>query len=362
MPLVTELFAEFGDIELMAGRDIQRRQLLNADVLLVRSVTRVDQALLEGTSVAFVGSATIGTDHIDLEYLHQAGIQFAHAPGCNAEAVVQYDLSVMSYLEPEWQGKTLGIIGCGNVGGRLYRRMRDLGIRCKVYDPFLSESDIPDLTDLGEVLACDIICVHTPLTTGGTFPTYHMLDLSRLQQIGAEALVINAGRGPVLDNQALLQLYRAGSQLRVALDVWESEPGIDTELLNYVSLATPHIAGYSLEGKVNGTYRVFEAFKQWAGIEVENLSEPVREEPLLLQAASLNGAILECYDVSQDHRRMIQAMSEVLSETEADAEKVVKRFDQLRRDYPVRREFSHYAIDRDRDNLDQYRCLGFRVL
>ena len=358
MPLIAELFAEFGDIQLMAGRDIQRRQLLDADVLLVRSVTRVDQALLEGTSVTFVGSATIGTDHIDLDYLHRAGIQFAHAPGCNAEAVVQYDLSAMSYLEPEWQNKTLGIIGCGNVGGRLYRRMRDLGIRCKVYDPFLSESDIPDLTDLEQVLACDIICVHTPLTTGEPFPTYHMLDFSRLQQIKTGGLIINAGRGPVVDNQALLKLFRAGSQLRVVLDVWESEPRIETELLKYVSLATPHIAGYSLEGKINGTRRVFEAFKQWAGIDVTETSETVSGEPFALQPLSLNRAILACYDVSQDHRRMIQAISEAGS----DVEQVARRFDKLRRDYPVRREFSHFGIDRAEDDLDQYRSLGFRII
>lgn len=148
MPLVAELFAQFADIQLLAGRDIKRQHLMDADVLLVRSVTRVDRALLEGTKIKFVGSATIGTDHIDLDYLRQEAVQFAHAPGCNAEAVVQYDLSVICRLMPEWQSKTVGIIGCGNVGGRLYSKLCELNVDCLVYDPFLSPTAIADLAEL----------------------------------------------------------------------------------------------------------------------------------------------------------------------------------------------------------------------
>ena len=148
MPLVAELFAQFADIQLLAGRDIKRQHLMDADVLLVRSVTRVDRALLEGTKIKFVGSATIGTDHIDLDYLRQEAVQFAHAPGCNAEAVVQYDLSAICRLMPEWQSKTVGIIGCGNVGGRLYSKLCELNVDCLVYDPFLSPTAIADLAEL----------------------------------------------------------------------------------------------------------------------------------------------------------------------------------------------------------------------
>lgn len=358
MPLVAELFAEFADIQLLAGRDIKRQHLLDADVLLVRSVTRVDAALLEGTRVAFVGSATIGTDHIDIDYLHQTGIQFAHAPGCNAEAVVQYDLSVMSRLMPDWQSKTLGIIGCGNVGGRLYRRLRELDVHCQVYDPFLSAAAIPDLTELDAVLDCDIICLHTPLTYEGPFPTHHLLDKTRLQSIGSEALLINAGRGAVIDNGALLELFQAGKQFQVALDVWENEPSIDRNLMALVAMATPHIAGHSLEGKVNGTKMVFDAFIEWAGLTTEKGSETVFEEPLQLAPVTLNKAILDSYDVTEDHQRMIVAMTDAGS----DQVKAAQIFDQLRKNYPVRREFSYYGVDQAEENLAQYQSLGFRIV
>jgi erythronate-4-phosphate dehydrogenase len=359
MPLVAELFAQFADIQLLAGRDIKRQHLMDADVLLVRSVTRVDRALLEGTKIKFVGSATIGTDHIDLDYLRQEAVQFAHAPGCNAEAVVQYDLSVICRLMPEWQSKTVGIIGCGNVGGRLYSKLCELNVDCLVYDPFLSPTAIADLAELDRVLGCDIICLHTPLTRSGPFPTYHLLDASRLAAIGPDALIINAGRGEVVDNRALLELFQNGAEFKVALDVWENEPGIDTGLMGFVSLATPHIAGYSLEGKVNGTEMVFDAFKQWSGLTANKASKTVYKAPLLLQPTSVNQAILECYDVADDHQRMLSAMAEAGS----DQARVAQAFDQLRKDYPVRREFSYYGIERTtEENLAQYHSLGFAIV
>ena len=358
MPLVAELFAEYGDIQLLAGRDIKRRHLLDADVLLVRSVTRVDAELLEGTRVVFVGSATIGTDHIDRDYLDQAGITFAHAPGCNAEAVVQYDLSVMTRLIPQWQSKTIGIIGCGNVGGRLYQRLCELNIDCLVYDPFLTATAVPDLTQLDNVLGCDIICLHTPLTHGGPFPTYHLLDLERLRCIEPDTLIINAGRGAVIDNSALLELFQAGHQFRVALDVWETEPVINRELMGYVAMATPHIAGYSHEGKVNGTKMVFEAFAQWAGLAVAKDRGAENTQPRPLLCKSVNQAILHSYDVAEDHQHMVEAMAASGSEQRD----IAQTFDRLRRDYPIRREFSYYGIDSATENLTQYRSLGFTIV
>ena len=234
-------------------------------MLLVRSVTRVDRTLLEGSAVAFVGSATIGTDHVDQAYLAEQGIRFAHAPGCNANAVVQYDLSVLSNLQPDWQSCTVGIVGCGNVGGRVYRTLKSLGVNCRVYDPFLSAEQIPDLVDFQSVLAADIICVHTPLTTEGPFPTEHLFNAEVLAGLGENTLLINAGRGAVIDNGALLEHLKSGSKLRVALDVWEPEPNINPGLLEQVLLATPHIAGYSREGKIRGTEMLAEDYYQWSG-------------------------------------------------------------------------------------------------
>ena len=164
------MFAAYGELHLLVGRDISAADVKDADILLVRSVTSVGRDLLAGSSVKFVGSATIGTDHIDLNYLDAAGIGFSHAPGCNADAVVQYDLSVMCRLMPDWQSKKVGILGCGNVGGQLYKRLQALTVSCAVYDPFLSQQQIPDLGALDNVLKCDVICVHTPITTDGRSP------------------------------------------------------------------------------------------------------------------------------------------------------------------------------------------------
>jgi len=176
MSAVQEIFAPYGDVEVWPGREINAATVATADVLLVRSVTKVDKQLLEGSSVQFVGSATIGTDHIDLQYLQDKGIHFAHAPGCNAEAVVQYMFSVFCTLEPQWRNKTVGVIGCGNVGGRLFHRLTTLGVSCEVYDPFINEAECDALTDLKTALSADIICLHTPLTKEGPHPTHHMIN------------------------------------------------------------------------------------------------------------------------------------------------------------------------------------------
>lgn len=259
MPLVEALFSHFFEVQLLPGREITAQSIEGAEVLLVRSVTPVNQSLLAGSSVRFVGSATAGTDHVDLDYLAKNHIQFAHAPGCNAHAVVQYVLSVLCCLKPQWQQCRVGIVGCGNVGGLLYRQLCALGVQCRVYDPFLDSADIPDLCSFEQVLDCEIISVHTPLTTSGPYPTHHMFDRQTLQQIKSTSLLINAGRGGVIDNIALLSLLKQRSGLQVALDVWESEPQIDTELLDLVAIATPHIAGYSYEGKIRGTQMLFDS-------------------------------------------------------------------------------------------------------
>ncbi|MGB0450220.1 MAG: 4-phosphoerythronate dehydrogenase [Porticoccaceae bacterium] len=321
-------------------------------MLLVRSVTRVDRSLLQGSKVAFVGSATIGTDHVDQAYLKEQGIRFAHAPGCNANAVVQYDLSVLSNLQPNWQNCTVGIVGCGNVGGRLYRTLKSLGVKCRVYDPFLSVEQIPDLVDFNAVLATDIICVHTPLTTDGPFPTKHLFNGEVLASLPENTLLINAGRGPVIDNGALLNLLESGSKLSVALDVWEPEPNINVQLLNQVLLGTPHIAGYSREGKIRGTEMLAEDFFLWRdgaaverGIADEGTAETVQGE-------NLSQIILAAYDVADDDRRMREAIA-------SSASAVAELFDQLRKEYPQRHEFTYFSAEVPDSTKAKARLLGF---
>jgi erythronate-4-phosphate dehydrogenase len=357
MLMVAELFGQLGTIEYLPGRQITAADVADADILLVRSVTTVDKTLLEGSSVTFVGSATIGTDHVDQEYLAEQGIRFAHAPGCNANAVVQYDLSVLSNLQPDWQNRTLGIVGCGNVGGRVYRALKSLGVECRVYDPFLTVEQNSDLVDFESVLAADIICVHTPLTTDGPFPTKHLFSTDVLASLSEDTLLINAGRGAVIDNTALLALLESGSKLRVALDVWEPEPSINCQLLERVLLATPHIAGYSREGKIRGTEMLAEDYSQWRnGIQCRvNQTNNTEADTGLVCGENLSQFILASYDVADDDRRMRAAIAN-------RSDSVAEVFDRLRKDYPQRGEFSYFRVDSETAEesvITQARLLGF---
>jgi len=348
------LFSTYGEVVTCSGRELTAAHLVDADVLLVRSVTPVNAALLEGSPVQFVGSATIGVDHVDMDYLASRNIQFASAPGCNANAVVQYVLSALCRLRPDWLGETVGIVGCGNVGGRLYGTLRALGVDCRCYDPFLNTATIGGLTTFERVLEADILCLHTPLTTGGAYPTHHLLNETALMNFAPGGLLLNAGRGPVVDNAALLRLNR-GEQWQVVLDVWESEPAISLPLLEQITMGTPHIAGYSEDGKINGTYMVCEAFCQWLG--QPSPAKPGRDEPVQwLSVKSLAEAILAVYDIAGDDRRM----REVLLSAGYPAA-VGFGFDQLRKTYPARLEFQHFGVSADSDEYlaGQLATLGF---
>jgi erythronate-4-phosphate dehydrogenase len=349
VPLVTELFGPYGDVQLLSGREISAVDIVDADILLVRSVTQVDANLLEGSPVKFVGSATIGTDHVDLDYLQAEGVCFAHAPGCNAQSVVQYDFSVMTRLMPDWQTKTVGIVGCGNVGGRLLRALLSIGVDCRVYDPYLAGDSGIMTTDFESVLDSDILCLHTPLTVSGLYPTFHLLDATALSKLKPGALLINAGRGAVVDNKALLDLLKGGVDLVVALDVWEPEPMVDVELLQYVSMASPHIAGYSLEGKVNGTSMIFDTFVEWQGTR-QNKSNIVKLDDMAVcpvVISSVEDAILASFDISADDNRMRL----ILEGIEPGSPRVGAHFDQLRKEYPVRREWASMVFNAERLNL-----------
>lgn len=339
MPLVAELFAPFGEIRLLPGRDIGPADVAAADVLLVRSITRVDRHLLADSPVSFVGSATIGVDHVDLDYLAARAIAFANAPGCNAQAVVEYVLSALCACRPGWRGQTVGILGGGNVGGRLYRCLRALGVEARIHDPLLGARSDLDLASFADVLTSDILSLHTPLTRAGAHPTFHLIDARALAALKPGALLINTARGSVIDNGDLANRLRGGADLQVVLDVWESEPNIDTELLQRVALGTPHIAGYSREGRVRGTLMVRDALCRWLGIPAPTAPAAAAPVTRQLQAGDdLATAVLGTLDVRDDHRRMMDALA-------PDAVAVGPVFDRLRRTTPERHEFSHYRID-----------------
>lgn len=344
MPLVTELFGAFGEVVTAPGRQIDRNLVADADVLLVRSVTPVDQRLLGGSRVGFVGSATIGTDHLDLACLASQNTAWANAPGCNAAAVADYVLAALCAVAPGWRERRVAIVGCGNVGSGLYRRLEALAVETRCFDPFLDQHSGLPLVPFEQVLAADIICLHTPLTRSGPHSTWHLFDAEVLAQLRPGTLVLNAGRGGVIDNRALVTELERG-RLGAVLDVWEGEPDIAADLLAQVAIGTPHIAGYSLEGRIRGTLMVYNAFCRWAGVAAAlSLDEALARVPGLVagplgltvaDAASFESLVLDAYDPRHDHRQLLAALAGTSPGGAA--------FDALRKNYPWRREFSHYA-------------------
>jgi len=359
IPEVAAWFAPLGEVRTVPGRTLAAEQLGAAEILLVRSVTQVGRELLEGSRVRFVGTATIGTDHLDLEYLRERGIAWASAPGSNATSVVEYVLSSLcvldGVLERLLNGGRVGIIGLGNVGSRLRRRLLQLGIDVIAYDPLLPGA--PHLRPLDEVLSADVVCCHTPLTRTGPYPTLHLLDERRLRRLRPGAVLLNAGRGGAVDNRALLRVLEARTDLRVVLDVWEGEPDINRELLARVDIATPHIAGYSLDGKRAGTHNLVEACCAFLR-EPEPAPPPIAAPaPVLQLPVGLHGAnwlrraMLAVYDVREDDRRLRAAL----------AEQGTPAFDRLRKFYPVRRELAVFTID-TWDELDDAARAGLSAL
>jgi len=361
IPLAQEFFSDMGDVVALPGRELTANDLCDADILLVRSITQVNEALLSGSRVKFVGSCTIGTDHVDLEYLKNNHITFANAPACNANAVVQYVFSAMARVKPEWQKQTIGIVGCGNIGSRLYKRLRALDCEVFIYDPFLSSdknsfrSDLVDidrahLVSFDEILGADIITCHTPLTRSGPFPTYHLFGKKELAQLSEETLLINSGRGAIIDNEALLAELNQRS-LSLVLDVWENEPAINRQLLDNVALGTFHIAGYSVEGKEQGTYMVYQALCQFfnrpfSEEKAKFLSQDI--STLLLSDTlseakryDLNTLLLACYDITNDDQKLRQDHC----------------FDFLRQQYVSRREYSHFQLPEITEDSYDYQTL-----
>jgi len=348
MPCVREWFAALGEVRALSGRSLDAASVRDADILLVRSVTRVDRALLQGSSVRFVGTATIGIDHLDTDYLRAHGIAYANAPGCNANAVVDYVLSCFAatdgLLERLLAGGTVGIIGLGNVGSRLCRRLQALGLRCIGYDPYLRSDSMLPLTALEEVLGADVICCHTPLTRDGGHSTWHLLNKNNLARLRQDVVLLNAGRGPVIDNSYLPQWLSTRPDARLILDVWEREPAIERDLLRRIHIATPHIAGYSLDGKLAGTRMVLEAccaFLQFPlppQMPLDFAAPTIAVKSELVGVELMRAAIRGVYDVRADDARMRAVIGD------CETAQIAERFDNLRKNYPERREFGAVRI------------------
>lgn len=354
IPEVELYFGSLGSLTRVNGRLLTNEQLRDVDILLVRSITEVNETLLAGTKVRFVATATIGTDHMDTAYLDANGIGWASAPGCNADSVVDFVISACCRMEGlmEWllTDCIVGIVGLGNVGSRLYQRLDKLNISCIGYDPLIEQDQYPILSDLASVLAADVICLHTPLTIYGSHPSYHLLNAERLSSLRSGTVIISAGRGAVIDTTALKAILTERDDLGAILDVWENEPNIDIELMKCVDFGSPHIAGYSLDGKLTGTEMIYQACCQFLDIEPD---ASIAERSALVSsdgdldivisektdvASAIKEAVLASYDVAQDDQRLRGRMLHC-----AECDRGVE-FDQLRKNYPIRREFSKYRI------------------
>ncbi len=351
IPLIEEFFASFGEIRRLPGRQITRADVHDADVLLVRSVTRVDRELLEGSAVKFVGTCTIGTDHLALDDFEHAGIQWASAPGCNARGVVDYVLgSLLTLADIEGADlaqRTYGVIGAGEVGGRLVRVLRDLGWKVQVCDPLRQAAEGADYVSLEQIIEqCDVISLHTPLSKSGDFATWHLLDEARLNRLKPGTWLINASRGPVVDNAALRNVLNAREDLQAVLDVWEGEPQVDVELADLCVLATPHIAGYSLDGKQRGTAQIYQALCAFLGQTPQVQLADLLPAPWLAkvelsansdQAWALAMVCRGVYDPRRDDADFRRTLTGPVDQQK-------QAFDGLRKHYPVRREIEGLTV------------------
>ncbi|MCU7645475.1 4-phosphoerythronate dehydrogenase PdxB [Pseudomonas piscis] len=364
IPLIDEFFAGFGEIRRFPGRAIDRACVAQADVLLVRSVTQVDRALLEGTPVRFVGTCTIGTDHLDLDYFQQAGIAWSSAPGCNARGVVDYVLgSLLTLAEIEGvdlSRRCYGVVGAGEVGGRLIEVLRGLGWQMLVCDPQRQALEGGDYVSLEQLLErCDVISLHTPLTRDGEHRTWHLLDRQRLERLRQGAWLINAARGPVVDNSALREVLLQREDLQAVLDVWEQEPTVDSALADLCVLATPHIAGYSLDGKQRGTAQIYQAFCRHFGHAEQVLLESLLPAPWVAQvcldakadpAWALATICRAVYDPRRDDADFRRSLSDDVAQQRS-------AFDGLRKHYPQRREIDGLEVRIQGESADLQRIV-----
>jgi len=366
IPFVQEAFGPLGNVRLVPGREITAGTVSDADILLVRSVTPVNAALLDGSRVKFVATATIGFDHIDREYLSQKGIGFASAQGSNANSVAEYVVAAMLELAHRHKfrlrDKTLGVVGVGNVGSRVVRYAEALGMRVLQNDPPRQRSEtLKHFVGIDQVLAeADIITLHVPLVRGGEDATFHLFDKDRLGALERRRpILINSSRGAVVDNKALLKAIDGERLGGVVLDVWENEPNILPELLDVVDLATPHIAGYSFDGKVNGTRMIYEAVCGF--FKLAPTWKPTLPPP---PVPRIEHRIESAEDDEDALREVISRVYDITAD-DAALRKNVRMFDKLRAEYPVRREFFNTELvlrGASKELRAKCAALGFRMV
>jgi erythronate-4-phosphate dehydrogenase len=369
IPYWGEAFSQFGQIRLFSGRDLKSADIRNADALVVRTITPVNASLLEGSSVKFVGAASAGTDHVDQAYLKKRGIYFCYAAGCNANCVSEYIITSLHIMAARrgWDLKTksLAVIGVGNVGSRVAKKAGALGMNVYLCDPPLRDSTGDSrYKSLDEVLGADILTFHVPLSTGGPYPTLHMLDREILDRLSPEQFVINSSRGEVFDGVELKAALKGGRISGAVLDVWEGEPEIDFSLLELVDIGTPHIAGLSLDGKIRATEMIREELSSFWGIQSTRLADSVYSETKnIFPAVGTTGqeavasVLLQAFQLLKKDEGL-RALGSV------QAHQAAAGFDHLRNQRPLHLEFRHFTVDLGKIHIDLSGCfaaLGFNI-
>lgn len=336
IPYIQEAIKKIAEeVVYISGKDFTPELIRDADALIVRTRTHCNRELLEGSQVQFIATATIGFDHIDTEYCRTAGITWTNAPGCNSASVAQYIESVLSLLkitkDKNLSEMCIGIVGVGNVGSKIIEVAKTQGMRILLNDlPRAEKEGNAEFCSLEQIAQeCDIITFHVPLYKDGKYKTYHLANESFFHTLKRKPIIINTSRGEVIETKALLEALQTGVISEAIIDVWENEPTINLELLNKVIIGTPHIAGYSADGKANATRMSLDALCRHFGIKANYTISPMQPQNTFIQAATLEEALLKIYDPRQDSNRL---------------KSHPEQFEQLRGDYPLRREKEAYII------------------
>ena len=325
---LNKIFSEFGEVMTLPGREINRESLLDCDMLIVRSRTQVNQELLEGTKICFVGSTVAGLDHIDESYLSDNNIAFSSAQGCNANAVAEYVISALANLANDYcfdlSEKTLGIIGVGNVGRRLDFKAKQLGITTFLNDPPRSEREEADgFVSIENALKADIVTFHTPLTFNGPYPTHNLLNSQNFNLITEDTILINAARGGIIDETVWETINTKAN----VIDCWENEPNINPTLQQSAYWSTPHIAGHSIDAKFMGSFMIYKELCNFMqkplNSEIEALINP---DSMMIEEKTLHETLNSIYSFKDD----VRAISDI------------SKFEDYRRNYPDRFEWHHY--------------------
>jgi erythronate-4-phosphate dehydrogenase len=344
IPFLRGALEPFAEVIYIPGRDINRTVVKDADALIIRTRTKCNEELLSGSNVKFIGTATIGYDHIDTLYCEKNNIAWTNAPGCNSTSVMQYVTATILELSNEHnfdpKDKTLGIVGVGNVGSKVEKIARVLGMNVLLNDPPRSRKEGFDkFALLDDVLRnSDIITIHAPLNLAGEDLTYHLFDEKSFMKMKKGAWIISSARGEIVDSQALKK-FLGTCKINAVLDVWENEPDIDTEIMDMAYIATPHIAGYSTDGKANGTMMIVNSLCRFFRLQVEdwypqNVPLPEQSEIIIDVAGKTDTEIIEAavkhsYNIRYDDNRLR------LNPTD---------FEKQRGDYYLRREFTSYTV------------------